>query len=78
MRLCFFLVKTERMIQQTNLKMLPSGLLMQSVAILLLALLALQGTSASLDDTNLFGSQKDKVENIKKVPQLLELVANTR
>ena len=66
------------MIQQTNLKMLPSGLLMQSVAILLLALLALQGTSASLDDTNLFGSQKDKVENIKKVPQLLELVANTR
>ena len=78
MRMCFFLVKTERMIQQTNLKMLPSGLLMQSVAILLLALLALQGTSASLDDTNLFGSQKDKVENIKKVPQLLELVANTR
>lgn len=76
--MCFFLVKTERMIQQTNLKMLPSGLLMQSVAILLLALLALQGTSASLDDTNLFGSQKDKVENIKKVPQLLELVANTR
>ena len=75
--MCFFLVKTERMIQQTNLKMLPSGLLMQSVAILLLALLALQGTSASLDDTNLFGSQKDKVENIKKVPQLLELVANT-
>ena len=76
--MCFFLVETERMIQQTNLKMLPSGLLMQSVAILLLALLALQGTSASLDDTNLFGSQKDKVENIKKVPQLLELVANTR
>ena len=76
--MCFFLVKTERMIQQTNLKMLPSGLLMQSVAVLLLALLALQGTSASLDDTNLFGSQKDKVENIKKVPQLLELVANTR
>lgn len=75
--MCFFLVKTERMIQQTNLKMLPSGLLMQSIAILLLELLTLQGTSTSLDDTNLFGSWKDKVENIKKVPQLLELVANT-
>ena len=67
--MCFFLVKTERMIQQTNLKMLPSGLLIE--------LLTLQGTSTSLDDTNLIGSWKDKVENIKKVPQLLELVANT-
>lgn len=75
--MCSFLVKTERMIQQTNLKMLSSGLLMQSMAVLLLELLTLQGTSTSLDDTNLFGSQKDKVENIKKLPQLLELVANT-
>lgn len=68
--MCSFLVKTERMIQQTNLKMLSSGLLreVQSMAILLLELLTLQGTSTSLDDTNLFGSQKDKVENIKSSP----------
>ena len=66
--MCSFLVKTEWMIQQTNLKVLSSGLLMQSMAILFLELLTLQGTSTSSDDTNLFGFQKDKVENINKAP----------
>ena len=66
--MCSFLVKTEWMIQQTNLKVLSSGLLMQSMAILLPELLTLQGTSTSLDDTNLFGFQEDKVENINKAP----------